>query len=261
MATIDIDAALCCGDELCVKICPAACFRMKNGKAHTVPLAGKICLECGQCVAICPKAAISLNGVAAASLEDATLQAGPEALARLMKSRRSVRAYKDKPVPHEVLITALETASYAPTGKNRQDLEWLAIDDKAKLWELSGKIVDVLRPQKEAERLVMAYESGIDPIFRTAPCVVFAHCDTSVYHLAATDGGIATGYLELVLHSMGLASCWAGYALGVLQHDEDLRDYLGLSRSRNMVGALMLGYPKYRYARIPERKKLRLSWR
>ena len=38
----------------------------------------------------------------------------------LIKTRRSVRAYKPQPVPSEALDAVLEAGTYAPTGGGRQ---------------------------------------------------------------------------------------------------------------------------------------------
>jgi nitroreductase len=41
-------------------------------------------------------------------------------LAKLIKSRRSIRAWQDKPVPEELLVQAVELATWAPNGANAQ---------------------------------------------------------------------------------------------------------------------------------------------
>jgi nitroreductase len=41
-------------------------------------------------------------------------------LAKLIKSRRSIRFWEDKPVPEELLLQAVELATWAPNGANAQ---------------------------------------------------------------------------------------------------------------------------------------------
>ena len=48
----------------------------------------------------------------------------------LIKTRRSVRAYKSEPVPSEVLDAVLETGTYAPTGGGHQSPTIIAITDQ-----------------------------------------------------------------------------------------------------------------------------------
>lgn len=260
MSTIHIDASRCCGDALCVRVCPARCLRMRGDKAAPVPLSENLCLGCGQCVAICPKAAVTLNGADPVVLPAAKPAVAPDDFALLAKSRRSVRAFKEQPVPHDVLLRALDTARYAPTGKNRQDVEWIALEGQDALPAFVSLIIDAMRGMPGTERLVAAFEKGRDPILNGAPCAVFAHA-SNTYDFSAADCALAVGYLELMLHSMGLGTCWAGYALRVAQLDPKVQQFLGLPEGRQVYGGIMVGYPALRYSRIPERKAVRLTWR
>ena len=47
----------------------------------------------------------------------------------LIKTRRSVRAYKSEPVPSKALDAVLEAGTYAPTGGGRQSPTIIAITD------------------------------------------------------------------------------------------------------------------------------------
>lgn len=259
MPVIEIDAARCCGDALCVRVCPAACLRMRGDKAAPVPLSQNRCLGCGQCVAVCPKAAVRLDGRNPDDLTPTRPAVEPGDFALLAQSRRSIRAFRNAPVPHDTLLAALDTARYAPTGKNRQDVEWIAVEGTDKLRALSGVVIDAMRAIPGTERLVTAFDKGGDPILRDAPCVVFAHASDD-YDLSAADCALAVSYLELMLHSMGLGTCWAGYALGVARHSPEVRSFLGLPEGRSAYGGVMVGYPAMRYRRIPDRKPIRLVW-
>ncbi|MCH5276337.1 MAG: nitroreductase family protein [Desulfovibrionaceae bacterium] len=259
MHVLEIDASRCCGDALCVRVCPTGCLRMHADKAAPVPLSGKLCLDCGHCVAVCPKAAVSIDGRSPDELAPARNSVTPEAFSMLARTRRSMRAFRPDPVPHEILAAALDTARYAPTGKNSQDVAWIAVEGEEKLAALGKLVIDSMRTMPGTERLVEAFERGRDPILRKAPCVVFAHGSTG-YGLSAADCAIAMTYCELALHSMGLGSCWAGYVLGVARHSAEVRTLLGLPEGREAYAGLMVGYPALRYQRIPDRKPAHLVW-
>ena len=47
----------------------------------------------------------------------------------LIKTRRSVRAYKSEPVPSKILNAVLEAGTYAPTGGGHQSPTIIAITD------------------------------------------------------------------------------------------------------------------------------------
>ena len=177
----------------------------------------------------------------------------------LARTRRSIRVFRHAPVPHEALLAALDSARYAPTGKNRQDVEWIAVEGEDKLKAFVTLVIDAMRAIPGTERLVAAFEQGQDPILREAPCVVFAHASAD-YDLSAADCALAVGYFELALHSMGLGTCWAGYALGVARCSPEVRAFLGVPDGREAYGGVMVGYPALRYHRIPDRKPARLAW-
>jgi len=40
-----------------------------------------------------------------------------EELSKLIKTRRSIRTFQDKPVPEDLLVKALELATWGPTGE------------------------------------------------------------------------------------------------------------------------------------------------
>lgn len=117
----------------------------------------------------------------------------PEDFSMLARTRRSIRVFRHAPVPHEALLAALDSARYAPTGKNRQDVEWIAVEGEDKLKAFVTLVIDAMRAIPGTERLVAAFEQGQDPILREAPCVVFAHASAD-YDLSAADCALAVGY-------------------------------------------------------------------
>jgi nitroreductase len=48
-----------------------------------------------------------------------------------IKSRRSVRAFADKPVPKEKIEAILEVAVWAPSATNEQPWRFIIIEDKS----------------------------------------------------------------------------------------------------------------------------------
>jgi len=54
-----------------------------------------------------------------------------EELAELIKSRRSIRLWQDKPVSEELLLKAIELATWAPNGANQQNWHFYVILNKS----------------------------------------------------------------------------------------------------------------------------------
>ena len=55
-----------------------------------------------------------------------------------IKTRRSIRAYKDEPVSKETIKEIIDVARMAPTWKNSQTIRYIVVEDKAVL----GKIAE-----------------------------------------------------------------------------------------------------------------------
>ena len=62
----------------------------------------------------------------------------------LIKTRRSVRAYKPQPVPSEALDAVLEAGTYAPTGGGRQSPTIIAITDPKYRQEIARLNAEVM---------------------------------------------------------------------------------------------------------------------
>ena len=106
------------------------------------------------------------------------------------------------------------------------------------------------------ERTIDSWESGIDTMLRDAPHIIVTHANGK-----RGDCTIALAYLELAAPSLGLGACWAGWFDAAAGAWEPLQEYLELPDGHVCCGAMMIGYAKYEYPRIPLRNKARISWR
>ena len=135
---------------------------------------------------------------------------------------------------------------------------------------MAGLVVDLIRYMIEEKhpmgeryslpRFVEAWETGTDLISRGAPGLVIAHAPKD-YTLAQTDSAIALTFLDLAAPSFGLGSCWAGFFMMAASHWPPLQQALELPEGHACFGAMMLGYPKYEYHRLPLRKEADITWR
>ena len=64
---------------------------------------------------------------------------------QFLRSRRSIRFFKDEPPDKAVLQRLIEIARYAPTAGNGQLVEWLVMTDRAEIREVAGMVVDWMR--------------------------------------------------------------------------------------------------------------------
>ncbi len=252
-----IDEKRCSRDGLCVRDCPVGCLKMVEGSVSF--RADAHCIKCGHCVAICPRAAISLDGQNPDGLPGVSTMPTEEAMISLIRSHRSIRQFKDDPLQRDLVLRALDTARYAPTGKNVENVKWLILDGREKLRSVASAVANSMHGLPELEGVVRSHERGNDPIFRGAPCAIFAYADEE-YPLSMANCTIAIAWLDLLLSTMGIGSCWAGYVVTMALRSENVRLVMGLKEKERPFAGLMAGWPKVRYARIPLRKKPDVTW-
>ena len=268
---LDVDATKCNRDGLCIAECPAKLIEMGDDVPQAIAGAENICIHCGHCVAICPEEALSLSFLTPSDclqIEEA-LQLNSSQVEQFLRSRRSIRTYQDKAVPKELLEKILTLASAAPTAVNRQPVRWIVLAEQEQVRTVTALVIDWMQFMVEhqpkiaagfnMEFLISAFMDGEDRICRGAPHLVFA---AAAKHVGSgkTDCDTALAYLELALPSMGLGSCWAGYVLHAVSQWKPLREYLLPSGDDEIYGAVMLGFPRYEYQRVPPRNKARITF-
>lgn len=154
-------------------------------------------------------------------------EAEMRALARnfraLMKSRRTVRDFSDRPVPRAIIEDAVMTAAGAPSGANQQPWTFVCISDMA-----TKSTIRVAAEEEERE----FYKSGRTPeewlgalaplgtdehkpFLEIAPWLIvifgqrygIAADGSRVKHYYVPESvGIAMGFLIAALHNAGLAT-------------------------------------------------------
>lgn len=270
MALLELNEQTCnkCG------ICAAVCSRgiidfQENSYPSLLPLADAFCNNCGHCVAVCPSGSLAHNEILPEQCLqiDQSLDITYEQCAQLIRSRHSIREFKNKKVPAKDIERIIDVARYAPTGHNNQEVQWLIINDPAKIKELSSIGTDWFywaiknNPAQATalQRALQSQESGFDAFLRSAPALVVALAEKS-NPLAVIDCSIALAYFDLAAFSAGLGCCWAGYFMFASSTFPPLTTALGLPKGCAPCGSLIVGYPKYKYTRIPVRKPARIIY-
>ncbi len=160
-----VDETRCKKDGICVDVCPNKVIALgdENGFPRLVPGLEMLCILCGHCIAVCPHGAMShsMIPVEACTPIKKELVVSEQQTAQLLRTRRSIRVYKNTPVEKDVIEKLIEIACYAPTGGNRQMVRWIAVADKEKIHELSGLTIDWMRHKLEEK----PYNFGYPPEF------------------------------------------------------------------------------------------------
>jgi nitroreductase/NAD-dependent dihydropyrimidine dehydrogenase PreA subunit len=274
MSLFTINEEKCKRDGFCVKECPAQIITLaKDGSLPSIAEnMEEYCINCGHCVAICPHDALTLKTMPLDQClkEDNKLHPGPQQIKQFLMARRSIRNYKKDRVSHELLESLLDTARYAPTGSNKQQVYWLVFENPSEVHRLAALVIDFMRlilPETQDEylskrmnRIISAWEQGKDRILREAPHLVVVHSPADISY-ALVDSTIALTYLELYAYSLGLGTCWAGYFTMAANLHAPLSEALKMPAGHVCHGAVMLGYPQYKYRRIPLRNAPLVTWR
>jgi len=264
MKKIVVDKYVCARCGQCVLTCPSRLFTRDSVKDYpsVVEGAGEICISCHHCVAVCPGGGIRVDDVGAKDCEPLTKEMVPrfDHIANLIRMRRSIRRYSDKPLDEQVIAQVLNVVRWSPTAKNGLPVKWIVVNGYEKVHELAALIIEWMRPNEALKSLVDAWDAGNDPVLRGAPCLIVVYTDESAMW-PVVDCALAVGTLDLCAAAMRLGSCWAGFFTRAAQNDPAINRWLGLTDNQTVQGGLMLGHIDNEvYRRIPHRPELDLRW-
>ena len=191
-----------------------------------------------------------------------------------MNRRRTVREFSARPVPRDLIETALKVANTAPSGANLQPWHFVAVSGpktKKNIREAAEAEEREFYTHRASEEWLAALEPlGTDerkPFLETAPYLIAVFLQKYgelpdgrkvKHYYPAESTGLATGLLIAALHRAGLAT---------LTHTPSpmkfLNEILGRPKSERPFLLLVVGYPA-EGARVPDisRKSLEefTSW-
>ncbi len=254
----------CTKCSACSHVCPSGIIVMK-ADGPTLSDA-RTCIRCGHCVAVCPVEALDfiVTPLAKQKKIDSTLNIDSAKAEQFLRSRRSIRNYRKKEVAVDDLKRMLDVAHYAPTGGNTQGVSYVVVSKREIIDQLSAltlswidEVSKVNASMRSYSKLVsISRETGADVIFRGAPALVVAVGPRKL-SMAHDNGRFCLAYAELFAPTLGLGTCWAGFfELCSAAYYKQVYDLLGLDEDKMVVGALMVGYPKYYFKRLVDRDEL-----
>ena len=200
---------------------------------------------------------------------DAPSEKYSNAVLQNIYSRRSNRNYKADPVPDEVLLELINAGIYAPTATNQQLWRFAVVTDRAAIDRYSDLVKQLWlkmlpgmasAPGFSAERLAMLEKMMRSPvhIFHRAPALVFIFAPPARF--IEQDCSCAAENMMLAAKSLGLGSCWIGFA-NPLGADEKTLGELKVPKGQRIMAALVFGYPTNEAQKAPPRNKdVIISW-
>ena len=151
-----------------------------------------------------------------------------------LKTRRSIRKFKDEQITDEELKTILEAGTYAPTGQGLQSPKIVVIQNPETIkefsaWNRSYFPIDV--------------PEDMDPFYGAKTLlIVLADSERPTY---VEDGSSVLAVLVNAAHAVGVGSCWIHRAREEFASEKgkELLKEWGISETYEGIGHVVLGYP------------------
>ena len=291
-----IDSSACTGCGMCVEICPMEIFRLENVNGHQesklIADRSDSCMLCGHCMAACPQAAVQVRGLSYEEdffeLPKSRIEA--DQFYNFLESRRSVRVFKDRPVPRDVLEQILGAIASAPMGFTPPKIEISVVSERTVIDKALPEIMGtyeqllglwqnplgrgILRRRTSTEtyisldehvlpslryRLPEMQNGSKDSITRNAPAMLIFHAPyKSGSH--TEDAHIALTYGLLAAHALGLGACAIGLVAPAVERSKMLRNLFHIPEENEVLTSFVLGYPKYHFRRGIRRPLAAVHW-
>ena len=145
-------------------------------------------------------------------------------------TRRSVRAFLDKPIPREELDAIVKAALYAPSGMGRQTWQFIVVTDRAKIQALAAAV------EQELGR------AGYN-MYEPEAIIIPSNEKTSPYGME--DNACALENIFLAAWSLGVGSVWINQLRDICD-TPSVRSLLtawGVPEDHTVYGIAALGYP------------------
>ncbi len=278
MTLISFDENRCSMCGACAEVCPENVLVFIKEEGPSVAIENG-CIRCGHCVAVCSTGAVYHHRMSMEGFESiGRTIVTPKAMARLLKSKRSIRNFSNRQIPHQLIDELIDVSAKSASDNNSQARGFTVMIERDRIANLEEAIVNYykrllfwLKPSvrrflvlfmprsirglewslADLQNMVRQWDDGARPVFRDAPCVIFIHGPKN--NLMSKDNClVAQQYLMLLAQCHGLGSCMIGYATGA---PDVLKAHLSLPDEHEVYAATTLGYSKFRYRKTVDRPK------
>lgn len=193
---------------------------------------------------------------------------------RVILSRRSVRKYKDKQVPENLVRRILEAGRFSPSAGNCQPWKFIVIRDKPIIDEMERDVRRLCRvikffldwrnspigrwmPWFYSQVAIRLMPNKLHPIpygaialiadgklmtFHGAPTVILLLKDRRGVGHPEVDVGCCGQNMVLAAHSMSLGTCWVGF-VELLKFGPKWKKRFGVQFPYEICEGIALGYP------------------
>jgi nitroreductase len=209
---------------------------------------------------------LRLDGTTVARPTVAEALEAAEPFLALLAGRRSVRQFAPDAPPRELILRAIEAATYAPSGMNKQPWRFVVVTNEEVKMEMVARvsreietIIALLAGDQFADK-VSGYLRNYATLFRRAPVIInvlyreygqviaslleraqisYPENQEEAANPAMQSVAAAIQNLQLAAHALGLATCWMTAPLFAKRQ---LHELLGIEPPWELVAVVPLGY-------------------
>ena len=154
-----------------------------------------------------------------------------------IQTRASVRQYEPVKIPEADLMKILDAGRRAPSGGNRQPLQYILVQEAKTL--------------KALER--------VQPCFATASAAIGIIADPGVSRWWLEDAAAAAENTLLAIHALGYASVWVEGTL--LQEEDFARQLLGVPKEKRLIVLLPIGKAPQKTPQADKKPLKEILWK
>jgi len=143
--------------------------------------------------------------------------------------RRTIRRFKSKPIPLDILKKLVDFGRVAPMGNNIQSIEFIIVKNQ----EMKEKLFPCLKWAGSLPEEMRVPEEGRRP---SAYFIVLGN--TIIKEEAVSDEGAAVQNILLGAVKFGIGTCW----MGAIDRDR-IREIFNIPEQYKVMHVISLGYP------------------
>ncbi len=210
---------------------------------------------------------------------------------RAIFERRSVRKYREKQVPENLIRRILEAGRFAPSAGNSQPWKLVVVRDKEMIDEMERDVVRLCKIFKffldwrrpglmgkiawfYSQMSIRLRPNDLHPIpfgainliadgklglFHGPPTVILIMKDKRGVGNPDLDCGICGQNMVLTAYSLGLSTCWVGFTK-LLGYLPKWKKRLGIQYPYELIEGISIGYPIGNPNGIIERETHEIDW-
>ncbi len=258
-----VDYRNCSKCYKCVEVCPLQIIKHKHN-SYPYKIKSELCINCSHCTFYC--SAWSLGD----ELNMSKIEKPTNGICDLedLISIRSTRVFIKKDVSPKLINKIIEYCSFAPSGFNKDSIKWVVINDKDVINEIFVLVRKwiVSRIQEKSDLVEELHLNHIlevineekIPFALKAPNIVFTY--SKIKDLTRRPANIiALTYFNIIANRYKLGTCWNGY-IHLIAKFAPLKAFLAIPEDCECCGVVMFGYPKYKSAKLPTKRKPNIKY-